>query len=86
MEGDRAKFRFFRPDANEVCVVGDFNGWRVGELPMKRRNDGYWRLTARLPKGTFKFRYFADNEWFVDYAAFGVEHGAYGFDSILRVS
>jgi len=84
--GDQfVEFRFFRPQAAQVHLAGDFNGWREGELPMRRTPDGYWVAQMRLPAGEFRFRYCADGEWFTDYAAFGVEPGRFGMDSVLRV-
>ena len=65
--------------------MGDFNDWREGELPMARKADGYWTARMRLPAGEFKFRYYADGEWYTDYAAFGVEPGEFGLDSMVRV-
>lgn len=79
------EFRFYRPQANQVHLAGDFNGWRHTELPMSRGRDGYWRAQLKLPSGEFRFRYCADGEWFADYAAFGVEPGEFGMDSIVRV-
>ena len=79
------EFRFYRPGAGEVHLSGDFNGWRTGELPMTRSQDGYWVAKMRLPAGEFKFRYWSDGEWFTDFAAFGVEPGRFGMDSIVRV-
>jgi len=84
-EGRSVEFRFFRPQARQVYVVGDFNRWRTNAMPMRRRSDGYWCARARLPAGVFKFRYLADGEWFSDYAAFGVEPGPFGLDSVVRV-
>jgi hypothetical protein len=52
---------------------------------MVRGAHGYWIARMRLPAGEFKFRYCADGEWFTDFAAFGVEPGRFGLDSILRV-
>jgi len=52
---------------------------------MVRRGDGYWIARMRLPAGEFKFRYCADGEWFTDFAAFGVEPGRFGMDSVLLV-
>ena len=80
-----AEFRFFRPQANQVFIAGEFNRWREGELPMARTQEGYWTARMRLPAGEFKFRYCADGEWFTDYAAFGLEPGRFGLDSIVRV-
>ena len=82
---DWVEFRFFRPAAQDVFIAGDFNEWREGELPMARSDDGYWTAQMRLPAGEFKFRYCADGEWFTDYAAFGVEPGRFGLDSVVRV-
>ena len=82
---DWVEFLFYRPGARQVHLAGDFNNWRTGELHMVRTDDGYWKARMKLPAGEFRFRYCADGEWFADYAAFGVEPGRFGLDSILRV-
>ncbi len=85
IDGEWVEFRFFRPMAREVHLAGDFNNWRKGKLLMVRSGEGYWIARMRLPAGEFKFRYCADGEWFTDFAAFGVEPGRFGLDSIVRV-
>ena len=85
IESDWVEFVFYRPQATQVHLAGDFNGWREGELPMACGRDGYWYAKMKLPTGEFRFRYCADGEWFADYAAFGVEPGPFGMDSIVRV-
>ncbi|MGA2265852.1 MAG: hypothetical protein ABSH10_05415 [Phycisphaerae bacterium] len=85
IDGEWVEFRFFRPGAREVHLAGDFNHWRKGEMPMVRAEEGYWSARLRLPAGEFRFRYCADGEWFTDFAAFGVEPGRFGLDSIVRV-
>jgi len=82
---DWVEFHFFRPAANEVHLVGEFNDWRTGDLKMVCSDDGYWKARLKLPAGEFRFRYCADGEWFTDYAAFGVELGRFGLDSVVRV-
>lgn len=79
------EFSFYRPQAQQVHLAGDFNNWKATELPMMRTEKGYWVARMRLPAGEFKFRYFADGEWFTDYGAFGIEPGMFGLDSIVRV-
>jgi 1,4-alpha-glucan branching enzyme len=79
------EFSFFRPGAREVFVVGDFTGWRHDQVPMKRNARGYWKARIRLPNGTFRFRYYADGQWYTDYAAFGIEPGPYGPVGIVYV-
>jgi 1,4-alpha-glucan branching enzyme len=85
LDDELVEFTFFRPQARCVHLAGDFNNWRSGELPMARRQDGYWQLRLRLPSGEFRFRYCADGEWFTDFAACGLEPGRFGMDSIVRV-
>ena len=86
VDGEWVRFSFYRPSARRVFLAGDFNHWHEGELPMVPAPDGYWNARMRLPAGEFKFRYCADGEWFTDYAAFGVEPGRFGLDSVLRVA
>lgn len=85
VSGRQVEFTFFRPDARQVRVVGDFNNWTTDGPTMDRDERGYWRLRMELPPGEFRFRYRADGRWYTDYAAFGVEHGPYGLNSVLLV-
>ena len=85
VDGQWVEFKFFRPAVQNVFIAGDFNEWREGELLMSGSSDGYWTAKMRLPSGTFKFRYNADGQWFTDYAAFGVEPGRFGMDSVVSV-
>ena len=85
IDGDWAEFNFFRPQAQQVFIAGDFNDWREGELTMSQADDGYWTARMRLPAGVFKFRYCADGAWYADFAAFGLEPGNFGLDSVIRV-
>ena len=80
-----AKFHFYRPKASQVYLAGDFNEWRTDQLRMVPVGDGYWTLKVRLPEGDYKFRYLADGFWYTDFAAFGVEPGRFGMDSLLRM-
>ncbi|MCY2931976.1 MAG: isoamylase early set domain-containing protein [Planctomycetota bacterium] len=84
IDGEWVSFSFYRPSAKAVHLAGDFNNWEEAALPMRGRA-GYWTAKMRLPAGEFRFRYLADGEWFTDYAAFGVEPGDFGLDSVLRV-
>ena len=83
--GNFVEFRFYRPSARQVCVAGDFNQWHYKELPLQKAQGGYWVGRLRLKAGTYRFRYWADGAWFTDFAAFGLEAGQFGFDSVIRV-
>jgi len=79
------EFNFYRPDATHVHLAGDFNNWQDGQLPMARKDGGYWHARVKLPAGEYRFRYCADGVWYTDFAAFGVEPGRFGLDSVVRV-
>ncbi len=83
--GSAAEFRFFRPDAHHVWLVGDFNNWNLTELPMTRCLDGWWTCRLGMVPGCYQFRYLSDGEWFLDYAAFGLDHGPFGLNSVVIV-
>ena len=85
VENGTAEFRFFRPDAQNVYLAGDFNDWRTDQLLMNRDASGHWSCRMQLPAGVYRFRYCADGVWYTDYAAFGVEPGQFGMDSVLNV-
>lgn len=85
VENGIVEFKFFRPQAQAVYLAGDFNEWRTDQLLMGRGADGYWSCRMQLPTGVYKFRYCADGVWYTDYAAFGVEPGQFGMDSVLNV-
>lgn len=79
------EFRFFRPGAHRVHLVGDFNGWEASATVMFLEPSGDWVRCLRLQRGTYRFKYLADGEWFPDYAAFGVEWGPLGVNSVAVI-
>ncbi len=80
------EFSFFRLGVHQVFLVGEFNDWNTSTLPMRREPDGWWRCRLRLAPGTYQFRYLADRQWYLDYAAFGVDRSALGtWNSVVWV-
>jgi 1,4-alpha-glucan branching enzyme len=79
------EFRFYRPQAGQVFLAGDFTSWQESCLRMAVDADGWWRCRLRIAPGFYQFRYLADQEWFTDYAAFGVEPTSFGLNSVLKV-
>ena len=77
------QFSFFRPGARRVFLVGDFNGWDERAHPMQSVGRGLWQVRLSLPDGVYEFKYLADGEWYVDYAAFGVECSPFGCNSVI---
>jgi 1,4-alpha-glucan branching enzyme len=55
------------PKAKSVTLVGDFNEWDAKSTPMKKRKDGIWAVTLRLPKQKrYQYRFVIDGEWITD--------------------
>ena len=77
------EFRFIRPDANHVFLVGDFNDWSQQSHPMTQTASGDWVTHVELANGIHQFRYLADGQWYTDYAAFGVESCGGGYNSVI---
>ncbi len=49
------------PEAQAVSLVGSFNGWRPGALPLHRTERGWWHTAVELPPGEHLYRF-----WVVD--------------------
>jgi hypothetical protein len=59
------------PDAQSVNVVGTFNDWRRGSIPLEDQDhDGVWRAAVVLPAGTYEYMFVVDGErWVPDHLA-----------------
>lgn len=69
-----------------VYITGSFNGWSTHATPMQKVGQGKWQARLQLPPGEHQFRYYANGQWFTDYAAGGVVPNGFGeFNSILAV-
>jgi hypothetical protein len=85
-ETGKTTFRFRHKTHGPVFLSGDFCHWQTDHLPMRRVGEAEWMLMLRLPPGTYEFRYFADGQWFTDYAAFGITQNAFKeINSVLRI-
>jgi len=62
----RVAFALHAPDAREVTLAGDFNGWDPAARPMKRDESGMWKATLTLPAGEYHYRYVVDGQWVDD--------------------
>ena len=75
------------PRAKSVQLVGDFNHWNAGSLPMARRVDGWWYLQVLLAHGHHQYRFLVDGEPRLDPQATGVGRNEQGEEvSLVAVS
>ncbi len=59
------EFRFVRPDAQSVSLVGEFNQWHA--QPMAKQADGSWSLTIPLAPGTYGYKFLVNgSDWVFD--------------------
>ncbi len=65
--------------ADEVYLVGNFNGWDETTHPLRQANNGEWRIVVDLAVGAeYQFRYLCDGEWFNDNEADGYSVNPHG--------
>jgi len=59
-----ASFFIEAPAAERVRLVGDFCGWRLDTaVEMARTQAGHWRAEAKLPPGSYHYKFLVDNAW-----------------------
>ena len=59
-------FTLLEPDAKQVALTGDFNGWATDATPMKRQVDGHWATTIALAPGRYQHKFVVDGQWIPD--------------------
>ncbi|MFA5356083.1 MAG: AAA family ATPase [Candidatus Omnitrophota bacterium] len=60
-------FSVFAPEAKEVHVAGDFNGWKVDGKSRMANNSGTWSRKMNLDSGRYHYRFVIDGEWTEDF-------------------
>lgn len=59
----KVRFSLNAPNAKEVSLVGDFNGWDAGAHSMKQYKDGSWKANVIFPPGRYEFKFLVDGRW-----------------------
>lgn len=55
------RFTLVAPGATTVSIVGDFNGWSEGALPLRRSADGRtWEIEVPLSPGRYAYAFVVD--------------------------
>ncbi len=80
------EFVFPDPNAKEVYIAGDFNGWRIGEEAKLEKRNGVWVKSMTLPPGRYRYRFVVDGRWMDDPNNPMKEKNPYGeLDSLLNI-
>jgi hypothetical protein len=81
------RFRLHAPQAEEVTLVGDFNGWDPRSDPLRPAGDGWWEGTVVLPAGSFQYAYRVDGKLVTPPEADTVvEDGFGGANGVIQVT
>lgn len=59
----RVNFRLSVPEAQNVFLAGDFNGWDTYSHPLKKDSKGAWKIGINLKPGRYEYRLLVDGEW-----------------------
>ena len=62
------------PEAKNVALIGDFNGWDPKVHPMNRMPDGVWVIRMELPHGHHQYQFLVDGKPTLDPNAMGKVH------------
>jgi 1,4-alpha-glucan branching enzyme len=77
---------FFAPEAREVNVAGNFNGWRPDATPLKNTGAGEWAVRLMLRSAQYEYRFAVDGRWSEDPRASQHVANPFGeFNSVLVV-
>lgn len=59
----KTHFELNAPYANEVFLIGDFNSWNAGGIPLKKNKNGLWQLELELNPGKYEYKFIVDGKW-----------------------
>ena len=86
-KGKNVGFTLFAPEAQAASLAGDFNGWDVNSLPLKKDRQGTWEASVDLQPGRYEYRFWVNGEWHDDpHAQERVSNPFGGYNSIKVVS
>ena len=51
------------PEAQTVQLAGDFTGWELEPMSLKKLKNGLWKTTVALEAGHYEYRFLVDGQW-----------------------
>ena len=63
MKRKKIRFGHYSPNAQNVTLLGDFNGWGEKSHPMKKNKEGLWEKSLFLYPGTYEYKFRVDDNW-----------------------
>ena len=59
----KVDFEHYAPEASLVQLAGAFNNWDLTKNPLKKDEDGTWKVSIELPPGRYEYRFLVDGIW-----------------------
>jgi hypothetical protein len=82
----KTTFSLFDPQASQVSLSGEFNGWSPETNPMQRQKDGHWETTVELAPGRYEYKFILDGHWIPDPQATQNTYNQHGtLNSVIEV-
>ncbi len=81
----RYEFRFEAGSADEVCLAGDFNRWKVCDARLTRVGEDVWSVSLELPPGRYEYMFVVDGRWVTDPHAMGFHDDGFGNRNAILV-
>lgn len=60
------QFKFYAPEAHQVSIAGDFNGWDTSAHQLSPKENGLRLITIELTPGRYAYKLFVDGTWRID--------------------
>jgi len=59
----RVNFSLLAPEAQNVSLAGNFNGWSTQAHPLKKSTKGKWKISIDLKPDRYEYRFLVDGIW-----------------------
>ena len=81
----KVQFEIIVPEAQEVCLAGDFNNWDTSADPMKKDKKGIWKTALSLKPGRYEYRLLVDGNWENDPSCCNCVPNEFGSQNCVRI-
>ncbi len=79
-------FSVSAPEAKEVFIAGEFNGWQLDKASRMQRDGDTWSKKMNLSPGQYRYRFVIDGKWVDDPANPEREMNPFGeMNSLLKI-
>jgi 1,4-alpha-glucan branching enzyme len=81
----KVNFTMVVPEAQNVFLVGDFNGWNIESHPLKKDSKETWKISINLVPGRYEYRFIVDGQWEEDPNCTTFIPNSYGSENCILI-